>query len=75
MIPTRAIRAQGSKRLVTVLDNGQPRDVPVSLGLANDQETEVVSGLAEGAQVLTVAVPSGAPSFGGLGNNNKNNSQ
>lgn len=67
LIPTRAIRAQGSKRIVTILENGQPVDVTVTLGLSNDQETEILAGLKEGAQVLTIAAPTGAPRFGGFG--------
>lgn len=68
LIPTRAIRAQGNKRLVTVLEAGQPKEVVVTLGLSNDQETEVKSGLNEGAQVLTVALPTNFPSFPAPGN-------
>jgi HlyD family secretion protein len=65
LVPTRAIRAQGSRRLVTILAEGEPRDVVVTLGLSNELETEIRSGLAEGAQVLTIALPSNQPSFGG----------
>ncbi len=65
LIPTRSIRAQGSKRLVTILENGQPKEIVVTLGLSNEQETEILSGLVEGAQVLTIALPSNQPAFGG----------
>lgn len=69
LIPTRAIRAQGSRRLVTILQNGQPTDVAVTLGLSNEQETEILEGLAEGAQVLTIAVPAQGPAgLRGFGN-------
>lgn len=67
LAPTRAIRAQGSKRLVTILENGQPQDVVVTLGLSNDQFTEVLDGLQPGAQILTVAVSTNAPQFRGFG--------
>lgn len=69
LIPTRSIRAQGSRRLVTILENNELKEVVVTLGLSNDQETEILSGLSEGAQVLTIALPSNAPSFGGRGGN------
>lgn len=72
LVPTRSIRAQGSKRLVTVVENGQTREVTITLGLSNEQETEVVSGLDEGAQVLTIALPSNQPSFGGTNNRQGN---
>ena len=69
LVPTRAIRAQGSKRVVSVLENGEPKDVFVTLGLSNDQFTEILDGLAPGAQVLTTAVSTNAPRFGGFGGN------
>ncbi len=70
LVPNRAIRASNNKRLVTILENGQPKEVPVTLGLSNDQETEVLSGLNEGQQVLTTAtqtVPNFGPPSGGSG--------
>ena len=70
LVPTRAIRAQGSKRVVSILENGEPKDVFVTLGLSNDQFTEILDGLAPGAQVLTTAVSTNAPRFGGFGGNN-----
>lgn len=68
LVPTRAIRAQGNKRLVTILENGQPKEVSVTLGLSNDQETEILEGLSEGMLVLTIAIPTNAPMFGGSSN-------
>lgn len=65
LIPTRAIRAQGSKRLVTILDKGQPKEVTLTLGLSNESETEILSGLQAGDRVLTIALPANSPSFGG----------
>lgn len=69
LIPTRSIRAQASRRLVTVLEGKELKEVTVTLGLSNEQETEIVSGLSAGAQVLTIALPSNQPAFGG--NNNR----
>ena len=63
LVPNRAIRADNSKRLVTVLQAGTPKEVPVTLGLSNDQEAEVLSGLAEGDQVVTAVTPTNS-SFG-----------
>jgi HlyD family secretion protein len=70
LVPTRAIRAQGSKRLVTILENGEPQEVTVTLGLSNDQFTEILDGLKPGAQILTLAVSTNAPRFGGFGGSN-----
>lgn len=70
LAPTRAIRAQGSKRLVTILENGEPKEVFVTLGLSNDQFTEILDGLTPGAQILTIAVSTNAPRFGSFGGSN-----
>ncbi len=67
LIPNRAIRASANKRLITILDNGQPKEVAVNLGLSNDQETEVLSGVSEGTRVLTTGTqttPFGPPNSG-----------
>jgi HlyD family secretion protein len=68
LVPNQAIRASNSKRYVTVQNgNGQTQDLEVKLGLANDQQTEVVSGLSEGQQVLisTIQVNPAFSPFGG----------
>ena len=43
-----------------VLENGILQSVPVEVGLSNEISTEIVSGLREGAQVITAR-------FGGEG--------
>ncbi len=70
LVPNRAIRASGNKRLVTILDAGKPKDVAVTLGLSNDQETEILNGLNEGDQIVTAITPTNVPGFGGGNNNN-----
>jgi HlyD family secretion protein len=53
LVPNRAIRAEGSKRFVTLQKpNNTSQEVEIKTGLANDQETEVTSGLDEGQPVL-----------------------
>lgn len=53
LVPNRAIRASNSKRLVTVeRPGGKTEDREVKLGLSNDQDTEVTSGLSEGERVV-----------------------
>ncbi len=57
LVPNQAVRAVASKRYVTIVKSGgQTEQIEVQLGLANDQETEVLSGLSEGQQVVTSAV-------------------
>ena len=75
LVPNRAVRSVGTRgKTVTVLYEGQLIDVPVTLGLSGDSQTEVVSGLQEGDAVLinqttTTArgVPGGGAVLGGLG--------
>jgi HlyD family secretion protein len=52
LIPNRAIKTAGQQRLATVQREGKGVDVPITLGLGNDLETEVVEGLHEGDVVL-----------------------
>ena len=68
LVPNRAVRASSSKRFVTIQNpDGTTKEIEVKLGMANDLETEVVSGLNEGQSVIvsfTQASPIGGP-FGG----------
>ncbi|MDI6717105.1 MAG: HlyD family efflux transporter periplasmic adaptor subunit [Actinomycetota bacterium] len=52
LIPSNASRSVGNQTTVTVLKNGQPQQVPVTLGLYSDSQVEVVSGLSEGDEVV-----------------------
>ncbi len=73
LVPNRAIRASNNKRYVTIYNNGQQHEVEVQLGLSNDQESEVISGLSEGQQVITAVTTQGLPGFnrqGGSGSGN-----
>lgn len=75
-IPTQAIKTSGNQSYAEVLDPAQinpastgsaqvsskisPRQQPVVTGLANDTETEIVSGLNEGDLVITQTINSTA---------------
>lgn len=53
VVPTRALRDRDGQRYVRVLENKQPKDVDVELGLRGDEgRTEVVKGLSEGQIVI-----------------------
>ncbi len=53
MVPNRAIRATNSQAFVTIQNSdGKTQEVEVKLGMANDQDTDIVSGLQEGQQVV-----------------------
>lgn len=53
LIPNSAIQNQSGQNLARLLQNGREEDVPVELGLAGDTQTELVSGLNEGDEVIT----------------------
>lgn len=52
LLPTRAVRTQGSQKIVTVERDGQSVQVPVGTGLSNDNQVEITSGLKEGDIVV-----------------------
>ena len=53
LVPNAAVQTQGGQIFVDVLENGIPQSVPVEDGLSNELSTEIVSGIEEGAQVVT----------------------
>jgi HlyD family secretion protein len=71
LVPNRAVRTVGRQHVATVLYQGQQIDVPVTIGLTGETQTEVVDGLREGDVVLigttTTTTARGVPGVGGLG--------
>ncbi len=54
LVPNRAVRTVNTRlRTATVVYQGQLIDVPVTIGLTGDTQSEVLSGLQEGDVVLT----------------------
>jgi len=66
MVPNRAVRVTGGRRSVTVLFEGQQLSVPVTLGLANETTSEVLTGLKEG-DTLVLNAPTTTQNRGGGG--------
>jgi HlyD family secretion protein len=69
LVPNRAVKTVGQQKVVTLLVNGKEEQVSVTLGLSNDTESEVLSGLKEGDVVVlpqTTTTTRGGPG-GGLG--------
>lgn len=71
-VPNLAIRAQGTRRFVQVLENGAAVDADVVFGISNETVTEVSSGLTDGQLVVLPAPraagsarPGGFPGAGG----------
>jgi multidrug efflux pump subunit AcrA (membrane-fusion protein) len=52
LVPNRAIQPIGRRKLVKVLEGRSIREVEVITGLSNENETEIVEGLAEGQKIL-----------------------
>ena len=48
VVPTRAVRRQGREQAVEVVSATGTQMKPVQVGMANDQQTEITSGLTEG---------------------------
>lgn len=70
LVPNRAVKTTGKQKIVTVLKDGKPTPVTVTLGMSNDTESEVTSGLNEGDAVVvpqTTTTTSGGGGGGGFG--------
>jgi hypothetical protein len=72
-VPNRTITRQGNSRTVRVVTPDGVESRTVEIGLANDQSTEIISGLNEGETVVVPAttarasVPGAANVTGGAG--------
>lgn len=53
LIPSAAIQTQAGQSYVRVLRDGREQQVPVEVGLLGDTQTEIISGLSEGDEVVT----------------------
>lgn len=54
MVPNRAVKTQGSQRVITLLTEGKQIPLVVKTGLTNDQNTEIVSASTVDGQALTL---------------------
>jgi len=70
LVPNRAVKTSGKQKIVTVIKDGKPAPVNVTLGMSSDTQSEVTSGLNEGDVVQvqqTTTTTSGGGGFGGPG--------
>jgi multidrug efflux pump subunit AcrA (membrane-fusion protein) len=68
LVPNRALRLVGGQRSVVVVFEGQQVSVPVTLGLSNETNSEVMEGaLQEGDAVVLNATTSAQTGFAGGG--------
>ncbi|MHB8882158.1 MAG: efflux RND transporter periplasmic adaptor subunit [Thermodesulfovibrionales bacterium] len=52
-VPSRAIKREGGRKVVQVLENGRPSPRTIKTGWKDSTYTEVIEGLKEGAVVIT----------------------
>lgn len=55
-VPSAAIQTQNGEFIAQVLINGREQLVPVQVGLQSDTQTEIISGLSEGDEVVSGTV-------------------
>jgi macrolide-specific efflux system membrane fusion protein len=55
-VPSSAVKSAAGRKYVQILQNGQPVDVTVEVGMSNDSYTEITSGLTEGQEVITATI-------------------
>ncbi len=69
LLPVNAVRSVRGETVVTVLRDGEENQLPVVTGLSSDTRVEIVSGLAEGDEVVVGTLSGGQQSasspFGG----------
>lgn len=56
MVPSGAVKTQGSQHYVQIIANGKPVNKFVEIGSTNGMDTEIVSGLTEGQEVVTQTI-------------------
>ena len=56
LVPSAAVTTTGNNSTVQVLVNGVPKTVPVQVGMSNDTDTEITSGLNAGDNVVTQTI-------------------
>ena len=58
LVPTTAVSDDNGKYYVTVMKNGQQSQRQIEIGIAGDDNTQVVKGLKQGEEVVTAVIES-----------------
>ncbi|MFA6227900.1 MAG: efflux RND transporter periplasmic adaptor subunit [Patescibacteria group bacterium] len=74
-VPSSAIKTQNSVTYVQIMVNGQPQQREVTIGLASDTMTEILSGINEGDEVVTQTVTANKSSTKTTSGNSNSNSR
>lgn len=64
-VPNRAVRTEGDRRVVTVLEGGKLIAHSVAVGVSDERSTEILNGLKAGDQVVIPMTASVLPGFAG----------
>jgi macrolide-specific efflux system membrane fusion protein len=64
LVPTSAIQTVNSQSVVEVMKDGKVSTVQVEIGGSNDTQTEIISGLSEGDEVVTSIITPSSTSQG-----------
>ena len=72
LVPNSAVKSQGNGNYVEFLENGQPNQQVVTIGLTNDTMTEITQGLSEGDNVITQTITSSTASTTNSSSNSRN---
>jgi RND family efflux transporter MFP subunit len=72
LVPSSAIKTQGNQLVVQIIKGKQTASVNVETGLTSETQTEIISGLSEGDEIIisttsTSGSQGGSSVFGGLG--------
>jgi macrolide-specific efflux system membrane fusion protein len=73
LVPSTAIQTQAGQSFVRVLKDGRVQQVTVEVGISSDTQTEIISGLSEGDEIITGTASTtstqqgGTSIFGGAG--------
>jgi macrolide-specific efflux system membrane fusion protein len=59
-VPSAAVKSSAAGKYVQTLQNGQPVNVTVEVGMSNDVYTEITSGLTEGQEIIVSTTSSGS---------------
>jgi macrolide-specific efflux system membrane fusion protein len=62
LVPIAAVKSVNGQSTVTILTNGQQQTVNVETGISSDTQTEIVSGLTEGEEVVTGTISTSSSS-------------
>jgi len=59
-VPSSAVKSSARGKYVQILQDGQPTNVAVEVGVSTDSYTEITSGLSEGQEVIVATSTGGA---------------